>query len=690
MTLLKQKKVFLFIFLLLSLTSCKQLWNNPYNDTGDKNIYYGSFSESPKTLDPARSYTAEEAIFVAQIYEPPLQYNYLKRPYQLEPLTAEAMPTITFVDQNGTIITEAQKNPKAIAFTIYDITIKPHIYYQPHSAFSLKKEQKRELTADDYVYEIKRLADPRVQSPIYGFLSDYIVGLKEFHDSHPTNLIANTISGVEVIDRYHYRIKIKGIYPQFIYWLATPFFAPMPWEADTFYNQPKMKQKNISIETWPIGTGAYLLEENNPNQRIVLARNPNFHDEFYPREGEPSDVTSGLLKDAGKKLPFIDRYIFTLEKETIPRWNKFLQGYYDASGISPDSFSQVIWIDEHGQPHLTKEMQDKNIRLKTSVSASIFYYGFNFLDDVVGGNSERARKLRQAISIAIDTEEFISIFLNGRGTAAFSPIPPGIDGFSRFNPYVYNEVQNHAERKSINIAKQLLKEAGYNDGIDPKTKKQLVIHYDVPASQDPDDRARLEWIRKQFQKLNIELDIRATLYNRFQEKMRTGNTQFYVWGWSADYPDPENFLFLLYGPNGKVKFGGENASNYSNPIFDSLFVTLQKGMPTPEQKQLLLKEMMTILQYDAPWVFGYYPKNFVLQHAWVNPTKPNDMAHNTLKYISIDPTLRVQKRKEWNHPVLWPFIMIFIIVLLLILPAIIRYWHYEHDRRRKEIHHEHH
>lgn len=685
---LLSRMIFIFIFL-ISITSCKQLWNNPYDDEGEKNIYYGSFSESPKTLDPARSYSAEEALFVAQIYEPPLQYNYLKRPYQLEPLTAAEMPRITYIDHNGAVITNPQKNPQAIGYTIYDIAIKPHIYYQPHAAFHLKPGEKRELTAEDYVYEIKRLADPRVQSPIYGFLSDYIVGFKEFHKSHPKDLRKHSIQGAEVVDRYHYRIKIKGIYPQFIYWLATTFFAPMPWEADVYYRDPELKKRNITIETMPIGTGAYFLLENNPNQRIVLERNPNYHDEFYPTEGEPSDVTRGLLKNAGKKLPFVDRFVFTLEKETIPRWNKFLQGYYDSSGISPDNFSQVIWIDEKGQPHLTKEMEAKGIRLQISVAASTFYFGFNFLDDVVGGYSDRARKLRQAISIAIDIEEFIAIFLNGRGAVAYSPIPPGIEGFSNFNPYIYEKKQDQIERKSIAVAKQLLKEAGYSDGIDPQTQKQLVIHYDVPSSQDPDDRARLEWMRKQFKKLNINLDIRATLYNRFQEKMRTGNTQLYGWGWSADYPDPENFLFLFYGPNAKVKFGGENASNYSNPVFDQLFLKLQKGMPTPEQKQILLKQMIDILQKDAPWVFGFHPKNFLLQQAWVSPTKANDMANNLLKYISIDPSLRVKKRKEWNQPILWPFIVLFIFILLLILPVIIRYWHHEHDRKRHEIHHEH-
>src|SRR5690606_2763863 len=125
---------------------------------------------------------------------------------------------------------------------------------------------------------------------------------------------------------------------------------------------------------------------------------------------------------AGKRMPFIDRIVFTREKENIPYWNKFLQGYYDASGISSDAFDQAVQISVEGQADLTPEMREKGIQLSTSVATSTFYLAFNWLDPVVGGDSERARKLRQAISIAVDWEEFISIFQNDRGIAGQGPI----------------------------------------------------------------------------------------------------------------------------------------------------------------------------------------------------------------------------------------------------------------------------
>jgi oligopeptide transport system substrate-binding protein len=230
------------------------------------------------------------------------------------------------------------------------------------------------------------------------------------------------LSGVQVVDETTYRVEIIGKYPQFAYWLAMPFFAPMPPEAERFYAQTGMRERNLILDWWPVGSGPYYLSENNPNQRLVLMRNPYYDSETYPAEGEAGDAAAGLLVDAGKPLPLIDKIVFTLEKETIPYWNKFLQGYYDASGISSDSFDQAVHVNVSGDAAVTDAMKAQDISLSTAVATSTMYTGFNWLDPVVGGDSERARKLRQAIAIAVDFEEFISIFANGRGIAAQSPI----------------------------------------------------------------------------------------------------------------------------------------------------------------------------------------------------------------------------------------------------------------------------
>jgi len=432
-----------------------------------------------------------------------------------------------------------------------------------------------------------------------------------------------------------------------------------------------------------VGSGPYYLSENNPNLRMVLSKNPYYHSEQYPADGEPGDLQAGLLADAGHPLPLTGKVVFTLEKETIPYWSKFLQGYYDASGISSDSFDQAVQVGGGGEARVSEAMRAQGITLSTSVATSTMYTGFNWLDPVVGGrcetakrvsspeaspeegeskrsasscNPERARKLRQAISIAVDFEEFISIFANGRGIAAQSPLPPGIFGYREgetgINPVVYDWVHGVPERKSIATAKRLLAEAGYPEGVDEVTRQPLVINLDTTAN-GAGDKSRLDWMRKQFNKLGVQLVVRSTDYNRFQDKVRRGDTQMFYYGWNADYPDPENFLFLLDGAQGKVAHGGENASNYSNAEYDRLFDKM-KNMENNPERQLIIDQMLAILHDDSPWLWGYHPQNYVLQHGWLHNVKPNVMATNKLKYWRVDAMLRDQMRGRWNQPMLWP------------------------------------
>jgi oligopeptide transport system substrate-binding protein len=714
------------LFCVAFLAGCEwSQWNNPYpvSQQGE-NILYSSFSDRPKHLDPIRSYSSNEYAFIGQIYEPPLQYHYLKRPYQLIPLTAAQMPAVHYQDAAGRRL---PKNALAddVAFSVYEIHIQPGIEYQPHPAFARNAQDEfhylalteedlasvrelgdfthtgsRELVAADYVYQIKRLAHPRLHSPIQGLMSEYIVGLREYAESlatayarqvqnNPTakwlDLREYDLPGVELVDKYTYRIKIHGKYPQLLYWLAMPFFAPMPWEADRFYAQPGMKQRNISLDWYPVGTGPYMLTVNNPNRQMVLARNPNFRLQYYPSEGDPGDAEKGLLIDAGKPLPFIDKVVYNLEKESIPYWNKFLQGYYDVSGVSSDSFDQAIQFGSQGEAVLTPLMQQKGIRLETAVQTSTFYMGFNMLDPVVGGESQRARLLRRAISIAVDYEDYISIFANGRGIAAQGAIPPGIfghiEGKEGINPYVYEWRNGRAERKAVSEAKRLLVKAGYPNGRDARTGKPLLIHLDVTGG-GPEDKANFDWLRKQFRKIDLELVIRNTDYNRFQEKMRKGNAQLFQWGWNADYPDPENFLFLLYGPNSKVKHGGENAANYNNPEFNRLFDRM-KNMENSPQRFALIQQLVEIARRDAPWLWGFHPKQFILHHGWYGNVKPNLMGHNTLMYKRIDPQLREQQRREWNKPVLWPIMLVVLFLLAGLIPAVISYRRKEHLAARQ-------
>lgn len=692
-------------------------WNNPYpaSEAG-ANILYSSFSERPKHLDPVQSYSENEYVFLAQIYQPPLQYHYLKRPYQLIPFGAAEVPSAALLDAKGRQLPE-RADARLVAYSEYVIRIKPGIRYQPHPAFAVdekgrplyrnlqpgdldnifalgdfKQRGTRELVAADYVHQIKRLAHPRLHSPIFGLMSDYIVGLKDLAATLSAaekalprdgflDLTRFELDGVQALDRYTYRIRVRGNYPQFIYWLAMPFFAPVPPEAERFYAQPGMAQKNITLDWYPVGTGPYMLAVNNPNRKMVLERNPNYRGEVYPGEGEPGDAEAGLLNDAGKPLPFIDKVVFSLEKEQIPYWNKFLQGYYDASGISSDTFDQAVQSTGQGDVALSDSMREHGIRMQTAVATSVFYLGFNMLDPVVGGYREREKKLRQAISIAVNQEEFISIFHNGRGIPAQGPIPPGIfgnrSGKDGINSYVYDWAGSAPRRKSIEYARKLLAEAGYPDGRDAKTGQPLLINLDTTAT-GVGSKSTLDWYTKQFESLGVQLAVRSTDYNRFQDKLRKGNVQLYFLGWNADYPDPENFLFLLHGAQSKVKYAGENASNYANPEFDRLFEQMKHMHNSPE-RQAIIDRMVEIARHDAPWVWSLFPKDYTLHHAWVFNRKPNQMANNGLKYQRIDPVLREKMRREWNRPVVWPLLLVLLALAASLVPAIVVY----HRRERR-------
>ena len=713
------------------LNGCgEKLWNDPY-PAADRasNTLYTNFVDRPKHLDPALSYASDEWDFITQIYEPPLQYHYLKRPYELVPQSAAQMPTVRYVDKEGRDL-PADTPSERVAFSEFEIRIRSGIRYQPHPAFAqdadgnalyldlpeaeirkrysladFKQTGTRELTAEDYVYQIKRLAHPRATSPIFGHIAEYIVGLKELGETlraeNKTIVAAHRaqygnadrglpwidlrkfdLSGLKLVDRYTYRIRIKGKYPQFQYWLAMPFFAPIPFEADRFYAQRGMNEgRNLTLDWYPVGTGPYMLTENDPNARMVLTRNPNFRGEIYPAEGEPEDAPAGLLADAGKTIPFIDRIVFSREKEGIPYWNKFLQGYYDKSGIASDNFDQAVQFSVEGNAVLTPEMERRGIKLRTSVGTSTFYLAFNFLDPTVGGSSDRARKLRQAISVAVDFEEFISIFQNGRGIPSMGPIPPGLFGFREgqagINPVAYDWVNGKPQRKPLTVAQKLLAEAGYADGRDQKTGQPLVLYLDT-VSRGPGDAPRLDWYRRQFAKLKITLEIRATDWNRFQEKIRAGNTQIFFLGWNADYPDPENFMFLLNGAQSRAKTGGENAANYQNPQYDRLFERM-KNMDNGPERQAIIDQMLKILHEDAPWAGGLHPKEYGLSHRWVANLKPNQMARNGLKYQRIDAALRAESREAWNQPVLWPIAAALAAVVALTIPAITGY------RRRERM-----
>ncbi len=687
-----------------------------------ENVLFSSYQESPKYLDSTSSYSNNETPWTYAVYEPPLKYHYLKRPYELEPRTLIALPSVKFLSKEGKEL-PVQTPADQIAESVFELKIQPGILYQPHPAFAKKEDGQyrylslkesdiegirrpydfkhmgtRELLAEDYAYAIKRLATPRVKSPSFGFLSEKIVGLTDYGKEIKTfneklkagksarevgplghlpwlDFREHALSGVEVLDAHTLKIRVVGKYPQFKYWLAMTFFSPIPWEVDAFYAQDGMSRRNLNPDTWPVGTGPYMLTEYVPNSRMELVRNPNYRGVPYPCEGEPGDQEKGLLKDCGKRTPFVDKVVSVIEKEGTSVATKFIQGYYDIPQLErgePGIGYQVSIQDGTGR---AKELLERKIQLPSTIQVGFWHFGFNWLDPVVGlGKTPeeqiRNKKLRQALAIVFDFEEYVSIFEDDRAQVNHSVVVPGLFGnnLSNHNPAIYDKMPDGKfKRKSIEVAKKLLTEAGYPDGRDLKTGKPLVLNYDTQGV-GPGYKARLDWVSKQFAKLNIQIEIRNTDYNRFQDKMRKGSAQFFFWGWLADYPDPENFLFLLYGPNSKVKFDGENASNFAHPEFDQLFDRMKDLEDTPERAAMIAR-MIAIMQEEMPMLFGWSEEFGGAYHQWVGNGKPSNIIRDNLPYLRIDAPLRISKIKEWNQAIWWPLAMLPLLLLAVAWPA---------------------
>jgi ABC-type transport system substrate-binding protein len=648
--------------------------NDPYpaSASGER-VLYSAFSDAPRRLDVAEAYDVVAHSFTGLLHDKLLDYHYLKRPFELIPSLASALPVA---------------EPQPDGSVIYRFALRRGVEFSEDPCFGLAGpgRRTREVTTRDIAFQIQRLADPALEVQVRdAFLN--IAGFERFMTAlgerrqtdaaftalpvHEQYAAIGPIEGVRTPSDHELEVVLTRPYPQILYWFALEFTSPQAWEAVTYYDG---EQGRPLFRDWAVGTGPFRLAEYDKQARVVVVKNENWWGldaegpataptAFYPSEGEPGDAEAGLLEPrfVGQRLPFVERIEYRRDKESIPAFHKFLQGYYDRSGIIKESFDQIVRNDR-----ISPEMAAKGVKLSSTVSPSWFYLGFNMEDPVIGARGgERARKLRQAMSLAVDAQEWIDLFLNGRGLAAQSMIPPGLYGYEAdyVNPY---------RRFDLARARALLAEAGYPGGVDPATGKPLRLSFDGYAVSTQ-QRLQDEYFANSWRRLGIDVELNITTYNEFQNKIQRLAYQVYFWGWSADYPDPENFLFLRSCDYRRSTVGGPNSTNFCDPRFERLFQDMRVRENGP-QRLAAIREMRTIIEEERPHIELYHQEDYLLVHGWVSNVKQFGMSQPMAKYYAVDPELRARERVAWNRPTRWPAYLLGGVLVAALIPGFITFF----------------
>lgn len=551
-------------------------------DKDQENILNVALASEATTLDHAVSYDTVSAKVVYQIHEPLFEYEYLIRPYTLKPLVAASMP----------LITDGGKT--------YTIKIKKGVLFHPHEAFA----GKRELKAQDFITQIKRLAFIPTHSKGWWLFDDKIIGLDEFRAKAKTleDFKKINVEGLKALDDNTLQIKLKKPYPQLNFALAMSFAAPTPMELVTFYKNRLSKR--------PVGTGPFVFKEWNKSLSIFLEANPLYHGQTYPKTGDRFAYENKLLKDAGKKLPFLDGVKFHVMKEAGPRMQNFQKKNIDYVTLTKDYFPMAL----NYQGKLSDKFKKQKIGLLTIPTLTYWWLSFNMKDEIVG----KSLKLRKAIAHAVDNERFIKLFTHNIGQKANSIYPPGVPGYDPSSelPYAHNPEK----------AKKLLKEAGYPEG-----KGLPVINYDIRGNSSV-SRQMGEFIKGELAKIGIKINIVINTFQGFLKKAESGNLQFWQGGWSMDYPDAQNVIQLLASDNHPP---GPNTAYYSRPEVDAIYkkVSAKQGSGPPVKEMKKVEEMV---HQDLPWIMQYYSRHYILYHQRVKNFRPSDLIYNSLKYIRLE------------------------------------------------------
>jgi len=562
----------------------------------------GVFNIAETSFDPVRAWDAPSDAIVEHIHDSMLEYEYLARPVRLKPNTLEHLPEVS---GSG---------------AVYLCRIRGGIYFAPDPAFAGKR---RELVAADYAYSLKRLLDPALRSPWAWLVEGKLVGgdaLQSRAKAAGHFDYDAPIAGLEIVDRYTLRIRLQQPDFDFAYVLAMPATAAVAREVVEAYGN--------DIGAHPVGTGPYRLAEYKRSSRIVLEANPGYRSEIFA-ERAPDDPTDAAIARylAGKTLPLIGRIEISVIVEEQSRWLALLDRQLDYMQQLPPSFADEALVDGKLRP----DMAARGIRQEVLVRSNTWWNYFNMEDPVVGGYTPDKIALRRALGMGFNTDEFIRVIFHGRALAAQSPLPPGIAGFDP-------KLRTIAQIYDPAAARALLDKFGFKDRDGdgyrelPDGKPLVIERWSPPILRE---RQIDELWKKNMDVIGVRMVFRKDQLPELRKMARAGKIQIRGDGWNADYPDADNFMQLLYGPN----IGQSNDSRFNLPEFNQLYERSRK-LPDSPERTIIFDRMTELMLVYAPWKLTHHLIEDQIVYAWVVAYKPHPIRAEIWKYLDIDPALR--------------------------------------------------
>ncbi|MDQ3026015.1 MAG: ABC transporter substrate-binding protein [Pseudomonadota bacterium] len=579
----------------------------PLAAEAQKKVLRFAFRTAETGFDPQRIDDRYSVGVCENLFEGLLTYDYLARPVKLVPLVAEAIPT---PEENG---------------TRYTFRIKPGIHYGDDPVFNGKK---RELVARDFEYAIKRFRDPKNRSPYEWLFENKIVGLDEAAEKAKKSGAFDydaKIAGIEVRDKYTLSFKLKEPDYNFLYVLAMPNVVPVAREVIEHYA--------ADTHAHPVGTGPFVLKEWVRRAKIVLERNPNHRGyELDTRYADSRDEWDRKTMEAlrGKRLPLLDRVeIYPIEDEQ-PRFLAFLNKEHDILDETPFAFIHQVLPNGKLAPALAKQ----GVSVFRELQPELTYYAFNTnmiaegRPNPVGGYTPERVALRRAMVLAYDIGGEIDIVRKGQAIPAQSPIAPGVVGYDP-------DFRTSATEHDVPKAKALLDMFGYvdrdGDGMrEQPDGKPLVIRFKYDAGS-AEKRQLAELYVKSLADVGLRMEAQAVMFADLLKDKKVSNYMTAISAWIADYPDAQNFLQLLYGPN----TGQSNESEFKLPEYDRLY---EKSIAIPDspERNLIYREMNRLLLAYAPWRLGVHRIFNHLQYPWVKGYKKHPILYTNFKYLDID------------------------------------------------------